>query len=473
MKSRLVILACLLTLIALSSCRTASASALSQESPSAATSAAPQVDAKVEAAAKDWFHRFQNGDIDRTQLSDNVKDQITPAIVQKLGALLQPLGEPTGFVFTGSQRVDGATVYTYVLTFSLLKVTETIAFDGSGKVAGIFFKPETNLDLRGSDVEQAITAGLVPFVQSQGWGLSIGEAKCPDRIDLSKGPGHCTLTVGGIALPIHVVYDKSIDKWKANFDGQLFERTEVETSAQAMMLSAYDIRSVAKCDMPVIELIDPGSFIHCNISGTPKATSVTLKTLVDGEDGFYLVPIAGLGNVLPFVDVATTAHRNHSQVLLSGGQLDEFVDRWVTSEGRRGTVNFGKSRCPDPADLTGQKSVVCVVPLGGQDMRYKVWIDDEQGFEVRVQDAAIGKDLVEQYLVNSIRKQLPANETTQSISVNCGDKSVIVAPVSGSFSCSVLIAGEKGTVRVVVENEDGGVHFEDLQMDDDKSTHRK
>lgn len=451
---------------ALPACKNASAS-------TAATAATPQIDPKIEAAAKEWFHRSQSGNVDRSRLSDSIRGQLTAPLVRKIGAYLKPLGEPSAFTFLGSQHAEGATIYVFALTFSPGKLIETYALDTNGKVAGIAFKPTTSIDLKGSDVEQAITTGLVPFVQSQNWKLPIGDAMCPDHIDLSQGPGHCTLPVGGVALPIHVIYDIGLDKWRTNFDGSLYASSEVETSVETQMQSTYGVSTKAQCDMPVATTLEAGALIHCGITGVQQAATITLKTLPDGKDGFYLYPVPGLTNVLPFVDTATAAHNGHVQVLLTGAQLETFVDRWVSTEGLRGASrsDFGKARCPASVDLTGAKNAICLVSIDRNDLRYKVWIDDE-GFEVSVLDAAMSKPDMEQFVINAIKQQLPADQSAMPISVNCGDSNVIVAPAPGSFSCSVRIGSAKGKAHVVVENNNGTIHLDGVQMDDDKSAHR-
>lgn len=50
---------------------------LSSGRDSLAATPSPAVDAKIVAAAKEWFHRFETGDIDRSQLNAEVNQQVT------------------------------------------------------------------------------------------------------------------------------------------------------------------------------------------------------------------------------------------------------------------------------------------------------------------------------------------------------------------------------------------------------------
>lgn len=108
---------------------------------SAPSSPAAQIDPKVAAMAKDWLHRIQTGNVDRSQLTNEMSAALTPALVQQVGAQLAPLGDPTSVSFVGSQTAGGITIYQFVLTFKASTVNEYIGIDGAGKIAGLRFTP--------------------------------------------------------------------------------------------------------------------------------------------------------------------------------------------------------------------------------------------------------------------------------------------------------------------------------------------
>lgn len=107
---------------------------------SAATASYPRVDPRVVAKAKEWFHRFQTGDIDRSQLNLQVNEELTPKLISQEAATLKPLGSPLAFVFVRSEPTGGAIGYDFAIAFKAARVAESIAFDNAGKIAGIDFR---------------------------------------------------------------------------------------------------------------------------------------------------------------------------------------------------------------------------------------------------------------------------------------------------------------------------------------------
>lgn len=107
---------------------------------SPATASYPRVDPRVVAKAKEWFHRFQIGDIDRSQLNLQVNEELTPKLISQEVAMLKPLGSPLAFVCFRSEPIRGAIGYDFAIAFKAARVAESIAFDNSGKIAGINFQ---------------------------------------------------------------------------------------------------------------------------------------------------------------------------------------------------------------------------------------------------------------------------------------------------------------------------------------------
>lgn len=113
-------------------------------SPSAAASPASGQDAgaAVAARAKEWLHRLQTGDIDRSQLTDAMNAALTPDVIKSLSSKFGPLGDPQSFTFAGQQLVQGdMTAYVYRVVFKSTMLTEVFVLDKDGKVAGIQFPP--------------------------------------------------------------------------------------------------------------------------------------------------------------------------------------------------------------------------------------------------------------------------------------------------------------------------------------------
>lgn len=100
----------------------------------------PIADSQITAKAKEWFHRFQTGEIDRSQLDAQVNAQLTDDMVRQETKTLTPLGDPTSFVFVRTYPVSGALEYDFLLQFKAARIIELISFDTGGKIAGLGFE---------------------------------------------------------------------------------------------------------------------------------------------------------------------------------------------------------------------------------------------------------------------------------------------------------------------------------------------
>jgi hypothetical protein len=113
-------------------------------SPSATASPASGQDAgtDVDARAKEWLHRLQTGDIDRSQLDEAMNAALTPAVIKGLSAKFAPLGDPQSFTPLGQQIVPGDRMaYVYTVVFKTTTLNEVFVLDKDGKIAGIQFPP--------------------------------------------------------------------------------------------------------------------------------------------------------------------------------------------------------------------------------------------------------------------------------------------------------------------------------------------
>ena len=113
-------------------------------SPSASASAASvqSTGADTAARAKDWLHRFQTGDIDRSQLNEKMNAVLTPDVIKQISEKYAPLGDPESFTPLGQQSVPvDMTAYVYRVVFKTATLNEVFVLDRDGKVAGIQFPP--------------------------------------------------------------------------------------------------------------------------------------------------------------------------------------------------------------------------------------------------------------------------------------------------------------------------------------------
>jgi hypothetical protein len=115
-------------------------------SPAASSSAppapGPTVDPAITAKAKEWLHRFQTGDIDRTQLEPAMSTAITADVIKQLKDELSPLGDPQSFKIISQQSLgEGITAYVYRVTFKSSSINEIVAIDKDGKIEGFRLTP--------------------------------------------------------------------------------------------------------------------------------------------------------------------------------------------------------------------------------------------------------------------------------------------------------------------------------------------
>lgn len=100
----------------------------------------PAVSPQIAALAKEWFHRFQDGKIDRAQLDEQSNRQLTDDMVRQESETLKAFGEPTDFRFVGTEQIANLTGYVFGIRFKRGVVVEHIAFRPNGKIAGIDFQ---------------------------------------------------------------------------------------------------------------------------------------------------------------------------------------------------------------------------------------------------------------------------------------------------------------------------------------------
>ncbi len=106
-----------------------------------AQTTAPDPNPEITARAKEWLHRVQTGDLDRSQFDANMNAALTPELVQQAASKMAPLGEPLAFTFLRIVTSGELTVYIYTVTFKSRALEEQFALDKDGKIAGIQFVP--------------------------------------------------------------------------------------------------------------------------------------------------------------------------------------------------------------------------------------------------------------------------------------------------------------------------------------------
>ncbi len=104
--------------------------------------AAAGEDRAVTARIKITYSSLMSGHLDRAQFTKEAQKGITPDAVAPLKQLVAPMGRAETWVYRGSQEKNGATTYTYRVTFSsgmMLNVYMTL--DKNNKIAAYWVSP--------------------------------------------------------------------------------------------------------------------------------------------------------------------------------------------------------------------------------------------------------------------------------------------------------------------------------------------
>ena len=110
--------------------------ALHPDVGTALTTAAPGEDAKVTTRMREWLHRFETDDIDRSQLTDAMSKALTPELLVQVETQFAGLGVPESLTFRGASASGPFTAYTYVASFSGSAFEIVMSVDATGKIGG-------------------------------------------------------------------------------------------------------------------------------------------------------------------------------------------------------------------------------------------------------------------------------------------------------------------------------------------------
>ncbi len=117
------------------------ATATPSPSPSA-SAAAEGASADPATRAREWLHRMQTGDIDRSQLTATMNADLTPDAIKQISQKFGALGDPLSFTPLGQESVaDDETAYVFRVVFKTTTLNEVFVLDKDGKIAGIQFPP--------------------------------------------------------------------------------------------------------------------------------------------------------------------------------------------------------------------------------------------------------------------------------------------------------------------------------------------
>ncbi len=140
MMTRFLILCFLLAGSAQSVSQAAAQTSAPSPTPAAISAPTPPSDAVVQGWARDWLRHLQMGNIDRSQLNDQMNAALTPDVVSRLAGELGSLGSPLSFNLANKQSLGaGLTQYLYRIRFDNGVWDETLVLDDYNKIAVLRF----------------------------------------------------------------------------------------------------------------------------------------------------------------------------------------------------------------------------------------------------------------------------------------------------------------------------------------------
>ncbi|MDB5043777.1 MAG: hypothetical protein JWN27_4503 [Candidatus Eremiobacteraeota bacterium] len=300
-------------------------------------------------------------------------------------------------------------------------------------------------DVPGDAVARTINVQITPVVRSVEPALRPGAASCPAHLDISEGKvGHCTLPVGGIAVPIAVTSGKEFATFFVRIDGVLLPMSKVERYLAAHILREYDVRATASCGDPRVRVIAVGSHIRCAIRGKGIPGQIEFKvTNAAGNVFIYRFPHMQLRDATLFGPYLTL-HRAGRPTIMPGAVLAALIRRTAidTEDPDAARMLRGlRVDCPARADLTGDRHVQCSVSVDAGTMPYEAWIDGTATFQVRAQRTLANTKRISLIAARYYENKLEAAQLPRRVSVDCGPDRVTFIDRDTKLMCR-LDAGE-------------------------------
>lgn len=93
----------------------------------------------AEGRAKEWLGRIERGDLDRTQLTDQMSAALTDAVAHSAAAQLKAYGSLKSFVLVGADEDASGRSYSFKVKFAKQAVRWVMGVDAQGKISALYF----------------------------------------------------------------------------------------------------------------------------------------------------------------------------------------------------------------------------------------------------------------------------------------------------------------------------------------------
>jgi CubicO group peptidase (beta-lactamase class C family) len=98
-----------------------------------------QSDRAAAARAKEWLGRIERGDVDRTQLTDQMSAVLTDAVVKSAGGQLKAFGPLKSLTCVSADEDATGRNYSFKATFGKQTIRWVMGIDALGKISSLYF----------------------------------------------------------------------------------------------------------------------------------------------------------------------------------------------------------------------------------------------------------------------------------------------------------------------------------------------
>jgi D-alanyl-D-alanine carboxypeptidase len=98
-------------------------------------------DAAITVRAREMIRALQTGTVERSVLTEQLSEKLTPAALDKIKVVLAVAGEPRDLIFKGQQSSQTGATYDYLVRFKNQNWSFRMAVDASGKCSSIGLGP--------------------------------------------------------------------------------------------------------------------------------------------------------------------------------------------------------------------------------------------------------------------------------------------------------------------------------------------
>ena len=295
-------------------------------------------------------------------------------------------------------------------------------------------------------------------------GLAVGQAACPEHIDVSNGKTvYCTLPAGGTTLRVAVTSGKEFGTYFVHQADGLLDMRNIERGQQISIEEAYGFHADVRCGAPRFRAVPPGTRLTCRLSGRNLPADHIDFKVMDGAGRVFAFRPRGMRSrameaLLPYLRL----HKQGRRTIVSGALLAHQLYSWTRAQARgdpAGRTTVGAATCPNEVDLTGTRRGVCRMHVLGHALRFEMWIDDSVGMNSRGVEFAFQTKRVSAAAADTYREKFAAAGSPQMVAVDCGADRIVVVTTEHGLSCRLTYGATTRPMTAYPDPSTGMLRF--------------